>query len=367
MKRNRTIGVIVALVLVGVLLFSVARALHKKFTYKAPESIDDIREREGVPVTVAHPYVTDLATSFVLDGYVRPADRATPSAKVDEMVVRVHVEEGDKVKSGDSPTLLLEFDSAELQAARDAAKVACNDAKAHIKRVKALYHAGGASKQELQQASVSLAAAKSNLVKAETNLDRCSVHAPIDGVVSRRYVDVGEVTMSGDELLEIVDTSRLKVEMRVPERRVKDVRPGMRCRVVVGAVSESESVATSLALVSPELDPQTRELMAVCYLDPGAVRAVPGMFARVHVLQEERSGVIVVPDDIVLRREPIEGVYVVEEGAAKFRTIETGLRRDNLVEVTSGLGTNDLVVIDGYNQVSEGTKVLVSEGRSRET
>lgn len=359
MSVKRIVGWVLFIGIVAVLGFSVARAIGKKKNYKPPESIEDIQKREGVPVTVEHPVVTNLVGFVALDGSVEPWERSFATAELQARVARILVEEGDRVTAA-PPTLLVELDNTARAANVEAAAATYLDAQVSEERAKRLYESGAIPRQEMDTAAVLASSARARLVDARYALENCRVYAPAAGIVARRYVDAGTVVKAGDKMIEIVDTTRLKIEVRIPEKSVQDVRAGMPCRVEIGALGPDGRIATALAKVNPELDPGSRELLAVCHLNGGPEGAVPGMFARVFVESSRREGVLVVPEESVVHKGGTTGVFVVEDGLAVLRTVTTGMRYNGVVEVTAGLTPRDRVVTDGVSRLKEGTRVLLT-------
>jgi len=360
MNAKRVFGWVLLIGIVAVLGFSVARAVRKKKSYKPSESIEDIQKRQGVPVTVAHPLTTNMTGFIMLSGIVEPWERAFATAELQARVARILVEEGDRVEFSPVPTLMVELDNTAQAAMVDAAASANRDAQASEERARKLYDGGAIPRQELDAAVVAASSARARLVDARYEMENCAVYAPAAGIVARRYVDAGSVVKAGDKMIEIVDTSRLKVEVRIPEKKVREVRAGMTCRIEIGALGSAGLVRSSLAKVNPELDMVSRELVGVCHLDGGPEGAVPGMFARVFVESSRREGILAVPEEAVIRKGGSPCVYVVEDGLAVLRAVTIGMRNNGLVEIPAGLTIGDRVATDGVSQLGDGTKVLVA-------
>ena len=251
---------------------------------------------------------------------------------------------------------------SEEEALRDAAGKAYDEARENRTRGKALLDSGGLSRQGYAQLTVVEEQARAAFAAAEDELRECRVYAPISGTVSRRYVDPGAAVAKGGRLVDIVDTSVLEVELSLPERDIVRVHKGQGCRVHIGAMAVDEPVKTSVTSLNPALDPVSRTLTARCRLPALTPRPVPGMFARVEILESSREGVPAVPESVIVTLEGQRGVYVVNgEDKIAFRGVQFGLAGGDRVEVTDGLTSEDRIVFDGMSRVTVGDKARIVE------
>lgn len=322
-------------------------------------SIDDIRAEQGVPVALGSPVRTNLFSRLVLDGVVAPNERGYAMAQVDERVERVHVEEGDEVFAEQPRTLLVELDRTRLDAVLKAATTAYEDADTTLRRATELLKNGAVPQQDVDRAGVALNAAKANLIAARQDLAHTRVYAPINGFVAKRLAEPGMVTSKGQVLVEIVDVSRLRVRIEVPESRARWVRKGLGCHIRFDAYPEFDGLTAEIFAVNPALDPASRKLHAQCFVEKPAVRLLPGMHARVTVVKETRENVLAIPAVAVVASNGDRGVYVVgPDRTARFQPLTLGLTSDGWVEVRAGLEQDTVrIVVDGHKQLSDGARV----------
>ncbi|MBN1670704.1 MAG: efflux RND transporter periplasmic adaptor subunit [Kiritimatiellae bacterium] len=360
MKRAKTTAVIVVLALALALGALVAWKIVKRGAERTAPSIADIHAERGVPVRVETPVRTNLVDFLALDGTVAPNETATVMAQIDARVLRVHVEEGDEVFAGESPTLLVELERDRLQANLAAAQSAFEDAKVTLARVNALLEQGAASQQDVDRAAVAFKLAQAQFVAMEQDLAHTRIHAPIGGIVAHKLVDPGMVTSKGMPLIVLVDVSRLRMDMQVPESRIQAVAKGMPCRLVFDAYPDAPALDAEIASVNPAVDPASRMLKATCYLQHPPFKLVPGMHGTVQVVRNSREDVLAVGRAAVIDVDGAPAVFVVDTGeTAKRRFVELGIETDGIVEVRAGLTGNEQVVVDGHKQIADGTKVSV--------
>ncbi len=213
-----------------------------------------------------------------------------------------------------------------------------------------------ANEQAVEQAKVKLAQAQAALERLDTRIADYTIRAPIAGVVSRRFVDLGAMDTPSQPIVEILDVSGLKVNCDIAQVSAGKVRVGQRA-VVTADAFPGERFEGRAAIVDPSLDPQTRTLAMELRVD-GRGRLKPGMFVNVSLALGEKTA-LAVPMDALMRL-PGTGVYylfAVKDGKAEKRTVELGLRRGNFVEILSGVREGERVVVRGQGGLRAGMKV----------
>jgi membrane fusion protein (multidrug efflux system) len=362
---KRRIAVLAALVVVIILGVSVYRAIRKKLTFQPPESIEAIQKELGVPVLLAEPLRTNLTDYLQFKATVEPVERAVVMSRLTARVLRILVEEGDPVQGPPAPTRLVELESQDLVIRHQAATSSLHEAQANYTRSETLLAAGGLSRQEFDRAAVRLDAARAEAAKAASDLADVVIASPITGRVFRRLVEPGNVTGSGTKLLEIVDTSRLKVVFHIPEMEIPGVRTGLTCLIRFDAYPDQPPLEARVDVVIPGLNPDTRQLEAVCYLDRPDRPLLPGMHARVDVERERRLQVPAIPNDALVRVRGQDGVFVARERdgrlTAEFAPLTLGLRSDGLIEVRDGLAPGARLITRGQHQVSDGAPIRAQD------
>ncbi len=326
------------------------------------------------PSVTAETMVVETATIPSLRGVagtVVSSNVSPLAAKVMGNVVRVLVSEGDRVRAGQ---LLVEIDtregralteraragSVEVERAIDAAQAHATLADATLRRYTALYERRSVSAQEFDDVKAKHAAAQAELARAvsrrddvravstqaQTFLDYSYVRSPIDGVVTRRFVDPGAQAAPGMPLVSVEDTRAYRVEAAVPEEiRVTSGDPVM-------LELAGQRVEARVAHVQPGVDATSRSALVKIALPDGAPPTRSGLYVRVLIAAGERQALRVSPDAVV-RRGQLTSVFVVgSDGVARMRLITLG--EDN--EILSGLEAGERVVTEPA-KVKDGAKI----------
>jgi multidrug efflux pump subunit AcrA (membrane-fusion protein) len=280
----------------------------------------------------------------------------------------------------------------QAQAALKQAQVQYDDAKALADRTAKLYNDGTASLQQrdsakarLDSAAIALDTAQQNLALlqqragpqstgfastqvdqaratadlAQSQLENTIVRSPINGVVSTRTVDPGELVSSAVPAFVVIDVSSLSAEASVEESTVRTLRTGQSVPVLIDAAG-SAALNGIVETISPAADPRTQGyLVKVRVTAPPAV-VRPGMFARISFPVQTRTGVLVVPNSAVFSETGVTSVFAVVDGKAKKVTVQTGISNDTVTEITAGLIDGQLVVTEGQSFLADGQSVTVA-------
>jgi multidrug efflux pump subunit AcrA (membrane-fusion protein) len=316
-------------------------------------------------------------------GTVRSRRRVELSAQVVARIVEVAADAGDTVRRG-AP--LVKLDDRELGARADqarqalAAAEAARDralqakargdallaqAKARFERVQALHKGGAATEQQIEDAEASfleaeagvaeavaaiaaaeaqIEGAKNVVTAAEVALGHAVIAAPLDGVVTERLVEVGDLALPGRPLLVLLDPKALRFEADIREGLVARVREGMKLEVEIPAAAAT--VEGTVSEIIPAADPRSRTFRARIDL-PAAEGAYPGMFGRLRLPVGERE-IVRIPAVALVRVGQLETVVVRDGGLWARRYVTTGRALPGgAVEVLSGLQGGEEIGLAG--------------------
>jgi len=299
-------------------------------------------------------------------GSVEAARRASPGTILAGRVTSILKREGQRVRRGE---LLARVESgdvaarvAQAEASVVAARAAEDNARRMRERLERLVPKQAASPKSLEDAVAGHAAALANLHAAEEGvlaarvmLTYGQIAAPFDGVVVRRLVEEGDTASPGMPMFVVEDTSRMKVEVSVPESSARGLTPGMAVVVVVDGSGGVPRDAT-LAEILPAADPSTRTVTARVLLDNADHNLRPGLFARVRFTAEGEA-TVPLPESAIVRRGPLTGVFVVDGGVARLRWITVGRVADGRVDALSGVTSGERIVTAPPAELTDGRRV----------
>lgn len=298
----------------------------------------------------------EVEMGYPAEAVVEAVSQATVAAQVQGRVTEVKVDVGDRVRRGD---VLMRIDGREAaqgvagaQAGVAQAQAELANARASFERTKNLFERKFVSQSALdtaqsayRSAEAQVKAAQASRGQAGTTQSFTTVLSPIDGIVSQRHTELGEMATPGKPLLTLHDPSDLRVTAEVPQHKLDAVRSSMRAKVEFPE-SGRWVEAKSLTLL-PTADARTHSVRVRVDLPPKTEGVVPGLFARVHFLTGQARK-LVVPAQAVLRRGEVTAVYVMDDkGAPRLRQVRLGEEAANgSVEILAGVSAGERVALE---------------------
>ncbi len=273
-------------------------------------------------------------------------------------IARIGFRDGEAVQRG---AVLVELDSAVQRAELQQARAKLTLAKANSGRTEDLFARNFVSQSSRDNARAELDLARASLDLAQARLDRTVIRAPFAGVVGIRSVSPGDFVQDGDALINLEDIATLKLDFRLPELYLDRVQQGQVLELATDVLPD-EIFAARVDAIDPLVDAQGRAVRLRASLANPAGRLRPGVFVRVRLVLAERPDVLVVPEAaLVAAPGNVQFVYQVLEGKAQRVDVTTGMRRDAVVEIVSGLAQGAQVVSAGQLKLRDGAPVLVRE------
>ena len=312
------------------------------------------KEMPARQVQVAHVELRPMERVLHVVGTLAAREEATIAAQVAGQLEKNYVDVGDRVTSGQE-LALIDTTSYEALGNASAANLASANASAanaaqNLQRTQELQKEKIASTSDLDGAVAEAArtlaevnAAKAYDAVARLNLDRSRVKAPFDGTIAERLASAGDYLAVGTPIARLVQTDLLRLRLEVPERESVVVRVRQKVRVTIEG--DTNIYRGQLARIAPAIRENNRMLLVEADVpNPGGLRA--GFFARAQVVVNEREEVTSVSANALITFAGLEKVVVVKDGKAVEKTVTTGRRENNWVEVVSGLNAGETVVLD---------------------
>lgn len=354
--------------------------------------------RKGDPATVVQTEVVapgDVSGLLVTTSTVESTHEADVVPLSGGTVVRVVVEEGDRVQAGD---LLAVLDNATLDGAADRALGEVERIESQVATLRELKTRGAVSEKELADAEFTLKTAKAASREAGRTQAQTRLVAPFDGVVAARLVKQGQYAPPGAPAFRVVDPAHLRVVTSLPERDLARVHEGQ-LATVVSAYDAGSTAKAVVARVAPVVDAGTGTFRATLDLSDTALK--PGQFVTVNLEVDTKHDVLAVSREALVYEDGAPYVFLVvdapppkpdeaEEGEpgaldglwaklgldAKAETVPDvvdvagkrvgkrvpvviGLEDPDRVEVITGLAVGDVVIVVGQSNLRDGAPVAV--------
>lgn len=341
------------------------------------DSGDAYIERPNVTgVTLLDVESQEIVSYYTTSGTIKANIVSEVSSRVMGTVTSIEVTEGDRVSQGQ---LLLTIDNRDIQnqvkAAENRNKVLSKALEASgenkkllnitYERYNNLYNEKAISGQEMdevatkkrladiqyEQAQAALEAGRANLEELRINLDYTKIKSSVNGIITGKYVEIGNTAVPGKPLLKVEDNSSFRLEAMVDEKFQDELQEGIPVNVRIDSLDKD--IAASISEVVPAVDPDSRTLLIKIDIKNGE-DLKSGLYAKASIPSGRRQ-VIMVPEKAVVEKGQLEGVYIVNaEGIVNYRLVRLGAKSGQQIEVLSGLKSGDRIIIEGLDNTVDG-------------
>lgn len=276
-------------------------------------------------------------------------NKIAPSSPV--RIKRILVEVGDRVTKGQKLVEMDDVNSTSL-------KYDLDNMETEFKRIDELYKVGGVSKSDWD-------AMRTNLDKIRRSyaniVENTQLISPINGVITARNYDNGDMYSGGNPVLVVEQISPVKLIVNVSENYFPKVKKGAPVEVKLDVYGD-EKFEGKVNLVYPTIDAATRTFPVEVTVNNANQRIRPGMFARV-TMNFGTADHVVVPDMAVVKQAGTGDryVWIYNDGKVSYNKVELGRRMDTEYELLSGVENNSQVVIAGQKALLNGVEVVVEK------
>lgn len=292
---------------------------------------------------------------FTVVGIAKPYETATLSAVEGGLIIYLSKDKGDYVRKGET---VVRIKKDVEYASYEQAVTQFELARSNFERIKNLYEQDAASEQDYTNAKYNLELAENAVDILQARLTNSVVRSPISGVIEDKFMNRGEVTGPGIPIFKIVDISRVKISAGIPERYINDINKGARVKITFD-VFPGEEFYGIIDFISPALSAQNRTFEIEIVIKNPSRRIKPEMSANVEITKLSINEAIVLPQDQIIDFGQEKYVFVLENDIAKRRNITLGGRSGNSVLIGSGLYPGDMLIIEGFQSLADGDKVMV--------
>jgi RND family efflux transporter MFP subunit len=205
-------------------------------------------------------------------------------------------------------------------------------------------------------ARTNVANAEAQLALARKNLSYANIPAPIDGFVSERTADLGEYVSPQQKVATIVRTNPLRIRIDIPEQAIPEVRVGQSVSITTSAWPD-RNFSGRVARIAPNVSATSRTLTVEAEIENSSGVLKPGQFATVRILQERAEPAVLIPARAVVTEAGVNRVYVIKDGRAEQRLVQTGQTEGDLIEIKSGIAADEQVATSNLEQLSDGMAI----------
>lgn len=314
--------------------------------------------RKSMPV-MAEGYLVSpqsISEDVEVPGSLLPAEETQIRAEVSGRVVKMNINEGSTVKSGE---LLVKLFDNDLQAQLNKLKVQLQINEKTVERQRDLLAISGISQQEFDLSALAVDNLKADIESIKISISKTEIRAPYNGRIGLRNVSLGSYVSPSDLITTVRQVDRLKLDFSVPEKYAKSVLPGY---VVKFKIDGSNIIHTGTVLATEgNVESTTRTLRIKAIVTETHPELVPGLFAKINLQLGKDEKALLVPTQAIIPQARNKQIILFRKDSAMFAVVETGIRDSSYVQILSGLKAGDTIVTTGLMSIRPKSKVTITK------
>jgi RND family efflux transporter MFP subunit len=291
---------------------------------------------------------------FGVNGNFAPAQQLNYAAENSGRVVKVLVDEGSRVSRGQTLAII---DAGTLNIDLSSAQANLQNAVRDQQRYENAFTTGGVTQQQLDQARLAVENAQARVSQSRIRVGDANVRSSINGVVNKRYIEPGAYVAPGTQLFELVDVSRLKLNVSVNETQVAQLKVGDAVEVKA-SVYPDKTFKGKISFIAAKADASLNFPVEIEIANTAGNQLKAGMYGTAIFDFPTQEAVVIVPRNAFIGSVNSNQVFVVETGeTARIRKVIAGRVIGDQVEVLQGLNEGDRVITSGQINLANGSKV----------
>lgn len=309
----------------------------------------------AIPVESAQVQQGDISAYYKSTATLEAEDEALVVSKVGGIVEEIYVEEGDIVEPGQK---LAELEDEQLEIELNQAEANFKKLKNDFERNQELYQKNLISAEQYENKKFEFESQKAAYELAKLRVKHSTIRAPIEGVISERFIKKGNMMGTNEQTFKITDFDPLLAVLHVPEHEMNKLKKDQTTLLNVDALP-GETFHGEILRISPVVDPSTGTFKVTVAIKDESRRLKPGMFGRIQIVYDVHANTRIIPKNAVISEDNTNSVFVIEDKMAFKRPIEIGYSNGSRQEVLNGLEVGQQVVTIGQSSLQDSTMVDV--------
>ena len=270
-------------------------------------------------------------------------------------ITAILFKEGTKVRKGD---LLLTIYDSDLMAQLKKLQLQKDVAQKTEERQKDLLAVNGISKQDYELSLNQLLTINADIDLIESNLSKTQIRSPFDGIIGLKTISTGAFLPINTLIAAILEVQPIKLEFTLPEKYRSMISDSTRVNFTT---ESSEGIFEgAIYAIEPKIDLQTRSVFIRALCPNKNFKLYPGAFAHVEIPLKKIENAILIPTQALIPELKSQKVFIAKNGKAEKIDVQTGIRNDSSIQITSGIAEGDTVLITGIMQMRQGMPLMVN-------
>lgn len=345
------------LIVIGALAFIVWKLGANKKENTAHTDVVKESNNGAVPVLVYVAATTPFDPRFDANGNFAPVRSLTFLAQSAGQITQLLVDQGTYVQQGQ---VMAKLDDKLLQADLDNQQSRLQQAGLDKDRLEKALPTGGVTQKQVDDARFQYEQAAATVEQAKKRINDTYVKAPISGIINKKYIEQGTYLALGNKMVDIVDVSRLKLTVNVPEGQVVTLKVGDKVDVTANVYPEAH-YAGRITFIAVQGDNSLSYPVDIEIANSSTKPVKSGMYGTAHFTLPQLQPMMLVPRASFNGGVNSNEVYVMTGGQARIRKVVAGRIYGDKVEVREGLQQGDTVITSGQVNLVDGTQVTVQK------
>jgi RND family efflux transporter MFP subunit len=353
MKMNwkKIIGIIVGVGLLALVVFKLKS--NKAITQNKVYQYD---KEQAIHVQADTLQLENLNAELSYSGTFEPNKETRISAELQGKINEVLVDVGSVVHKGQS---LIRLDHSLLNLQLQTVEVQIEGLQADVNRFSILAKADAIQGVQLEKADLGLQSAKVQKASLLEQINKTTIKAPFNGVVTAKLSEEGAFAAPGVPLLQITDIANLKFTVNVPENELRQFKLNQSYSLQADAYADF-LLSGKVTMIGSKANMGSSFPVQFMLKNTSDLKIKAGMFGKVNLKNAAHESGLIIPASAIVGSENEAQVYLVKNGKAILQNIVISKKIQNKVVVASGLKAGDIVVTNGFISLFDGAKVLIN-------
>lgn len=347
-------GIISVIAVIAVIALIAWVLVNNKKENQAKIAVVESSTSGAVTVKIAPATKESLNLNFISNGNFVPLRDLQLLAETSGRVKSILVDEGSRVKKGQ---LLVRIDPEYANLDLQTAEAQYQKLKTDVQRYRSSFQTGGVTQAQLDEIELALRTAETQVKQARRRVSDANITSPISGIVNKRDIEIGAYVSPNTPLFNIVDVSKLKLEVSVNESQVVDLKLGDQIKITTSVFPDNE-FSGKISFIAPKADEALKYPVEIEVSNSGDQALRAGMYATAHFDFPEQAPQVTIPRNAFVGGVSSNQIFVVgQDSTAHIREVVPGRIIGEKVEIIKGIEEGESVIVSGQINLVDGTKI----------
>ncbi len=313
------------------------------------------KDEDLIPVEITIVNAGDISSFILLSSNLETERMTDVYSRVQGLVDKIYVEEGDFVKKDQ---VLIKLEADEYALAEASAKVNYEQEKNLYERKQSMFDKNLLSKEVFETSRYALEAKKIQWQQAKLNLDYTRITSAISGVIGERLKRPGDRIQPTEKLFTVINTEEMIAVVHIPEKDIGVITKGQKAFITSEHLKDAR-FSGWIKRVSPVVDPQSGTFKVTIGIRNQSNRLRPGMFVNAHIITDTHKNTVLIPKTAIVYENEVINVFVVRDSIAHKIALDPGYQDYEKIESLSGIEAGEKIIVVGQAGLNDKTRVKI--------